>query len=87
MLKTILKLFILIFIFVLMYLLITNYLSEKNMSKIYKNRKNVDQQINEQITNLPILKNDTDNIIEYNYGFNSNNKKIKRNFWNLLKND
>ena len=70
-----------------MYLLITNYLSEKNMSKIYKNRKNVDQQINEQITNLPILKNDTDNIIEYNYGFNSNNKKIKRNFWNLLKND
>ena len=70
-----------------MYLLITNYLSEKNISKIYKNRKNVDQQINEQITNLPILKNDTDNIIEYNYGFNSNNKKIKRNFWNLLKND
>lgn len=72
---------------IFVYLLIINYLSEKNVSKINQNRKDVDQQINKQITNLPVLSNDTQGIIEYNSGYNSYNKKIKRNFWNLLKND
>ncbi len=87
MLKIVLKLFILITIMIFVYLLIINYLSEKNVSKINQNRKDVDQQINKQITNLPVLSNDTQGIIEYNSGYNSYNKKIKRNFWNLLKND
>ena len=36
--------------------------------------------------NLPILKNDTNNVIEFNSGFNEEINETKpRNFWNLLK--
>ena len=34
--------------------------------------------------NLPILENDTNNIIEYNFEGSKNNKIKKRYFWNLL---
>ena len=42
--------------------------------------------INSKILNLPILNNDTNNIIHFNDGFSSeiNNDK-PRSFWNLLK--
>lgn len=38
------------------------------------------------MTNLPILENDTQGTIEYNTGYNSNNKNYKRSFWELFKN-
>ena len=39
-----------------------------------------------KISNLPILKNDTDNVIEFNEGFSNEIKNDKpRSFWNLLK--
>ncbi len=39
-------------------------------------------------SNLPVLKNDTNNVIEFNDGFSSeiNNDK-PRSFWNLLKSE
>ena len=44
------------------------------------------QIINSKISNLPILKNDTDDVIEFNDGFSSQIKNDKpRSFWNLLK--
>tara|TARA_B100000989_G_scaffold7712_1_gene5348 strand:+ start:599 stop:862 length:264 start_codon:yes stop_codon:yes gene_type:complete len=50
------------------------------------NRINIDQIIKTKISNLPILKNDTDNIIEFNDGFTNKIKDDKpRSFWNLLK--
>ena len=50
------------------------------------NRSNVDQIINEKISNLPILKNDTDKVIEFNDGFSNEIKNDKpRSFWNLIK--
>ena len=36
-------------------------------------------------SNLPLLNNDTDNVIDYNTSDISNNKIKKRYFWNLLK--
>ena len=62
------------------------YSSNKNIKDKEFNRNNIDQILNDKISNLPILKNDTDNVIEFNDGFSSEIKNDKpRNFWNLLK--
>ena len=70
--------FFLTFIFVI-------YFSKDNMEKIKNNRLNYYNSIEKKISDLPFLKNDTDNIIDYSYE-NLEEKKIKkRYFWNLLK--
>tara|TARA_B100001057_G_scaffold472819_1_gene536503 strand:+ start:128 stop:391 length:264 start_codon:yes stop_codon:yes gene_type:complete len=62
------------------------YSSSKNIESKKLNRNNIDQIINKKISNLPILKNDTNNIIEFNDGFSNEIKSDKpRSFWNLLK--
>ena len=62
------------------------YSSNKNInSKIY-NRSNADQILKEKIRDLPVLLNDTDNVIEFNNSLD--NKMInekKRSFWDLFK--
>ena len=70
-----------------MYFIFFFYLSENNQKKINNNRKNIYQKVNNNLDNLPYLKNDTKNVIEFNSGYNIDNNKIKRNFWNLFKND
>ena len=62
------------------------YSSNKNMKVKEFNRNNIDEIINKKISNLPILKNDTNNVIEFNDGFSNEIKNDKpRSFWNLLK--
>ena len=62
------------------------YSSNKNLVSKEFNRSNINQIINTKISNLPILKNDTDDVIEFNDGFSNENKNDKpRSFWNLLK--
>ena len=62
------------------------YSSNKNLESKEFNRNNIDQIINKKISNLPILKNDTENVIEFNDGFSNKIKNDKpRSFWNLLK--
>ena len=62
------------------------YSSDKNIKNKEFNRNNIDQILNNKISNLPILKNDTDNVIEFNDGFSNEIKNDKpRSFWNLLK--
>ena len=62
------------------------YSSNKNLESKEFNRNNIDEIINTKISNLPILKNDTDNVIEFNDGFTNEIKNDKpRSFWNLLK--
>ena len=62
------------------------YSSNKNIKDKEFNRNNIDQILNNKISNLPILKNDTDNVIEFNDGFSNEIKNDKpRSFWNLLK--
>ena len=78
-------LFILLF---LIFFLITYkyYSSSKNIEKKNYNRSNIDKIISSKISNLPILKNDTNNVIEFNDGFSNEIKNEKpRSFWNLLK--
>ena len=62
------------------------YSSNKNLEKKVFNRDNINQIINKKISNLPILNNDTSNVIEFNDGYSKKNKIDKpRSFWNLLK--
>ena len=50
------------------------YSSNKNLEKKVFNRNNINQIINKKISNLPILNNDTSNVIEFNDGYS---KKIR----------
>ena len=76
--------FLLIFIFI--FNIYNYYSSDKNVDAKSYNRKNIDQILKEKIIDLPILNNDTNNVIEFN---NSLKDEIegnkKRNFWDLLK--
>ena len=62
------------------------YSSNNNIDVKKFNRKNIDKIITNKISNLPILNNDTNNVIEFNDGYTNDIKGDKtRGFWNLLK--
>ena len=62
------------------------YSSNKNISFKNYNRSNIDLILKEKIKDLPILANDTSNIIEFNDSFDEeDNSDEKRSFWELLK--
>tara|TARA_B100002052_G_scaffold296525_1_gene325160 strand:- start:938 stop:1204 length:267 start_codon:yes stop_codon:yes gene_type:complete len=88
MIKNLISLSMIISICLFIFFVITEYLSDKNKKLINLNRLNIDQGINEESMNLPILKSDTDNVIEFNEGYNQkNNTKPQRKFWKLFKNN
>ena len=59
------------------------YFSETNKKNSYRSLNSIDQKINIFSEKLPILENDTKNIIEYVEQTNKKKKK-KFNFWKLL---
>ena len=62
------------------------YVSNTNVKTTNFNRTYVDEILKEKMLDLPILQNDTNNVIEFNDTFNNEIKEDKlRNFWNLLK--
>ena len=83
MIKNILTVLIFLFCSSFFYLVISTYYS--NSHKIKKNRDLTLQRINNNMHELPVLLNDTNNVIEFNSGFKKKNNKIKRNFWKLFK--
>ena len=66
-------------------IVVNTYLSNEEEKKINKNRKLILQKIENNMSELPILVNDTNNVIEFNSGFKEKNNKTKRNFWKLFK--
>ena len=56
------------------------------MNKKNYNRQNIEEIIKDKISNLPILLNDTNNVIEFNNSIEDNIKENKRSFWDLIKN-
>jgi SMC interacting uncharacterized protein involved in chromosome segregation len=62
------------------------YFSNENIKKSYRSYKNIDEKIKVYSKNLPLLKNDTENSIEY-VKQTDKKKKKKFNFWKLLEND
>mgnify|MGYP001199520997 FL=1 len=78
------KYFIFIFI-ICLFLFLTGryYFSYTNKKNSYRSLQNIDQKINTYSKNIPILEDDTKNIIEY-VEQSSTKKKKKFNFWKLL---
>ena len=84
--KNILNILLIIIITIFFFKTYKFYSSNKNIEAKNYNRNNINEIINKKIINLPILENDTDNIIEFNDGFSNKTKNQKpRSFWNLLK--
>ena len=62
------------------------YSSNKNIEAKDFNRNNINEIINTKVSNLPVLNNDTLDVIEFNDGYSNEIKNDKpRSFWNLLK--
>ena len=79
---------IIMFLLIITFILSTFYYysSDKNVDAKNYNRKNIDQILKEKIIDLPILNNDTDNVIEFNNSLKDEiEENKKRNFWDLLK--
>ena len=76
----------LIFVFVICFFIfftVRYYFSDTNKKNSYRSLQNIDQKINTYSKNIPILEDDTKNIIEY-VEQSSTKKKKKFNFWKLL---
>ncbi len=58
------------------------YFSDINKKNSYRSLNNVENRINLLAENLPILSNDTHNIIEYSKELET--KKKKYHFWELI---
>ena len=79
-------LFLAVIIFLFFFIVYNYYSSNKNIKNVNLNRLNIEENLKSQSTNLPILDNDTNDVIEFNSSFSNEIKKEKkRNFWNLLK--
>ena len=62
------------------------YFSDFNKKNSYRSLNNIDEKINLYTQNLPILEDDSKNVVEYIEQTNDKKKK-KFNFWKLLEND
>ena len=62
------------------------YISDENKKKTFRNLSSIDTNVGIYKTKLPIISNDTDNIVKYLNNDKSINTK-KYFFWDLLKNE
>ena len=85
MIKNIFSVLVFIFIIFFLFLVISTYFSNSQEKKINKNRKEIIQKINDNLHKLPVLINDTNNVIKFNSGFENENIETERNFWKLFK--
>ena len=83
MLKEIKYLIFLLIIVIFLFLTGKYYFSDLNKKNSYRSLNNIDKKIKIYAEKLPIIEDDTKNIIEYVE--QSNNKKKKKfNFWKLI---
>ena len=86
MIKELKYLFFVIVIFFFLFFTIRFYFSDENQKKTYRSINILDKKIKKTEKDLILLKNNTENIIEYVE--NVDNKKTKKySFWKLLYND
>ena len=85
MLKKIQNIFYLLLFFVFITLTISFYFSDQNIKETNKSRSIYAVKLNYNTQNLPLLKNDTNNIIEYKNDVEVYKKKKKNyKFWSLI---
>ena len=83
MIKEIKYLIFIFVIFIFIFLTTKYYFSDVNKRNSYRSLISIDEKINIYAEKLPLLEDDTKNIIEYVEQLN-NKKKKKFNFWKLL---
>ena len=86
MLKELKYLLHLLTIFIFIFILLKFYLSDSYEKKLYHSLNNYDEVIKKYSKNLPLLENDTKNVIEY-VDNNTDKSKKKYKFWKLIEND
>jgi len=74
----------LILFLIFIFLVSKHYFSEQNIVLTSKSRSSYNWSLNQNSKDLPILKNDTNNIIVYNNGLEEFKKKRKKRIWETL---
>ena len=85
MLKEIKYVVYLLTIFFSIFFVIKFYLSENNIKLSNKVMLQYQNELDKKFNNLPIIKNDTNDIIEYTNEIEEFKNKKQRKFWDLLK--
>ena len=86
MLKEIKYLIFALIICLFLFLIAKYYFSDSNKKNSYRSLNSIDKKINIYAENLPVLEDDTQNIIEYVKNTQTKKKK-KYFFWKLLDKD
>ena len=86
MLKEIKYLIFIVVILISLFFTVKYYFSDNNIKNSYRSLNNINERLEKYSKKLPILENNTYDIIEYAKQTNKKRQK-KFNFWNLLKND
>ena len=76
---------IMFLLFILFFTIIFKYYSSSKNMNLNQKRLNINEIIKEKITDLPVLLNDTNNIIEFNNSLVDTTQEKKRSFWELIK--
>jgi len=82
--KKITNIFFLISFFIFIFLVTKYYFSEQNLIFTNKSRSLYSLTLNKYANNLPLLKNDTNNIIIYINDLEEFKNKRKKRFWEKL---
>ena len=82
--KKIKNIFFLISLFIFILLVSKHYFSDQNVIFTNKSRSSYSWALNKDNKNLPILKNDTNNIIIYKNDLEAFKNKRKKRFWEKL---
>ena len=85
MLKEIKYVVYLLTIFFSIFFVVKFYLSETNIKLSNKVMLQYQNELDKKFNNLPIIKNDTNDIIEYTNEIEEFKNKNQRKFWDLLK--
>ena len=86
MLKEVKNLIFIVVIFLFIFFTLKYYFSDINKKKSFRSLNNIEERLNLYSEKIPVLDDDTKNIIEYIE--QTNNKKRKKfNFWELLDNN
>ena len=82
--KKIINIFFLISFFVFIFLVTKHYFSEQNLIFTNKSRSSYSLMLNKYDNNLPVLKNDTNNVIIYKTELEEFKNKRKKRPWEKL---
>ena len=83
--KEIRYLLYLLCIFLFLFLTLNYYFSDKYEKKSYLENLNFENNLKSKKLKIPLLKNDTSNIIEYENHYHDMINQKKRKFWELIK--